>query len=87
MSREPIILPNLDADTTVRATAGFFWHMPFVPGSPGAERGGAARSGVGRSIQPGQLLPITDPVVRLHPEHFETVSRPLRPEDFAAIDD
>jgi hypothetical protein len=41
-------------------------------------------SGFGRSIRKGQLVDIEDPIVRQNIGWFETVSRPLVPEDLPA---
>jgi hypothetical protein len=80
--RDGIIIPDpLPLDRCVRARQSFFVDMGFAPGSPGTRQQRLGISGFGRSIQEGQLVLITDPIVRAHPEYFETVPRLLTRED------
>ena len=73
------VAPSLDPSQLVRATATLFAPMPYAPGSDGARRGGVAP--VGRCVRVGQLVPISDPIVRKNIEFFTTVERPLRLDD------
>jgi hypothetical protein len=59
----------------VRATSSFWFDGGYAPGSPGAKSG--KPSGRGWGIDIGQLMEISNPVVRAHPEAFEWPARPV----------
>jgi hypothetical protein len=76
--------PSLDPEEFCLARASFYWDGGHAPGSPGAKSG--RPSGFGRAIRIGQWVPRSDPIVRLHPEHFETIPRQLTLEDLPELD-
>jgi hypothetical protein len=62
-------LANVPPHLLVRATSSFWFDGGWAPGSPGEKSG--KRSGFGWAINVGQLVEISNPAVRAHPEHFE----------------
>ena len=81
---EIVVGPSIPAEQLCRATASIFVPTPYAPGYPSA--GQRIVAPIGRTIAAGQLVPISDPVVRKHPEFFETVSRPLTLADIDAAE-
>jgi hypothetical protein len=66
-------LAHVAPERLVRARSSFYFDAGHAPGSPGAESG--KPSGFGTAIAIGQLVEISAPVVRAHPEHFEFPTR------------
>jgi hypothetical protein len=60
---------DVPPDRLVRSRASFWFDAGFAPGSQGEKSGKI--SGFGTSISIGQLVDISSPVVRQHPQHFE----------------
>jgi hypothetical protein len=72
-------LAHVEPHRLVRATSSFWFDQGFAPGSVGEKSG--RPSGFGWGIQIGQLLEITHPVVRQHPEAFVFPERPVTLEE------
>jgi len=67
-------LANVPPERLVRATSTFWQNEGFAPGSLG-EKAGLPPTGRGWGIAVGQVVEISHPLVRRHPESFEFMRR------------
>lgn len=67
-------LADVPPERLVRATSAFWQNEGFAPGSFG-EKAGLPPTGRGWGIAVGQVVEISHPLVRQHPEAFEFIRR------------
>jgi hypothetical protein len=78
------IPPSIAPQRQVRSTVNVWFDGGFAPGSPGAKSG--RPSGFGSAVRIGQIFDALAPVVRLHPEWFVWVERPVSLADIERIE-
>jgi hypothetical protein len=76
-------LANVPPERLVRAKAFFWFDGGWAPGSPGEKSG--KPSGFGWAINVGDLVEISNPVVRAHPEVFEFPRRDVTLADIERL--